>query len=56
MFRNYGATALWLAVRMNLKSDFVPLLLENGAKIDMGHPAKDGTTIEQVEIFVGLSH
>ena len=51
MFRNYGATALWLAVRMNLKSDFVPLLLESGAKTDMDNPAKDGTTVEQVEHF-----
>ena len=47
-FRLYGAPVLWLAVRMSLSEDFIPLLLKNGAKIDIATKAHDGTTIREM--------
>ena len=47
-FRLYRAPVLWLAVRMSLSEDFIPLLLQKGAIIDMETKANDGTTIREM--------
>ena len=48
---NFGATVLWLAMRMNDLQMFQQLLYFARGKVDVDKEAKDGTSIRLVYAF-----